>query len=170
MSEERLCGTFTRAVILFILLVMCACGSRREVVKTSSSSVATASYDSLHCASVLSRLHDFDFRLQTDEVMTIDWVIAPDSVTVVPARISTATTVTGHQTDALAEVRDSVSVSAEETSVERADSLTESLRTSASSAEETMSSRVKRSLVSLLLAVLVVALLYLRITDFTRKL
>lgn len=169
MSEERLQGKIARVTVFICFsLVVVACGTRREVIKTHHAAGTVASIDSLHVTDILNRLHTFDFTFGLDQVMTIDWTLAPDSATPVPAKISMTTTGTANSVEAVTESRDSSSVSVSESVTETTDTLQESERVSGSGAAKGESPAGRWSLVLGLLVTLVIAVCVLRFLSLIR--
>lgn len=162
MFEKRLRQEIARVTIFICCLVVVACGTRREVLKTHHATGTVATIDSTHIASILSRLHSYDLTFGLNQVMTIDWTLAPDSTTPVPARISMTTTGTANSVDAVTESRDSGSVSVSQSMTETTDTLQESERVSGSGAAKGESPAARWSLILGLLVTLVIAVCVLR--------
>jgi len=156
-------AALARVILFVMLLAMVSCGTRREVVKTGHVTGTAVTVDSSLMRSIFQRLHTLDTSFGLDMAMTVDWIIAPDSVTPVPARISMTTTgkVSSRETDT--EIRDSGCVSVNETHVEVTDTLQELERNSGSAAVQKESRAGRVSLFLSLLVILVIALCVLRV-------
>lgn len=163
MSCQKLSKTSAGVILFAIIFSLYSCRSRYAVVESQRHAVADAyRIDSSVVRAVLDRMivstTEYDGRLDVD----VSWILAPDSVTPVPAKIGASFTGRQHSTESVRETSDSSGVAVSQIFSETKDTLKESGTVSTATPGTDVSPLEKWGLISAVIVILILAVLVYR--------